>query len=251
MNIVETPEGKHLVVDVEGGKPIQIPVREALLDIIEDVKKLSNFEYALIIRDAGVTVPDGAIDNEGFSQELLYLAMSFVQNGWYQATGVATTDPERWKRVQDGHEARLARFAEKLAKVPTTAEPKAAKAPKAPREPRVVTASGPKPVSTARISGRLYTLNVNGDVNLVANLTGFQKAIYEAVKSMGDNLSTFEVVLERSKANGTVFKGADGGKNQVAYCLKVLVAANLVTLVGADAPPQQPRVETAATATVN
>lgn len=245
-------------VDVEGGKPIEVPIHELLLDLIEPVKALSTMEHALIIRDASITVPDHVI-NEDHEDALMQLALSIVQNAWYAVifTPISEEDKSRAARIAELHVSRVDKFNELVGKAKVKAAPvaKVAKTPKAAKEPRVQAPAGSKPASTARIAGRLYTINPSGDVALVANLSGFRKSIYGAVKDFGGVAATFEQVLERAVLLGTTFKGADGGKNQTAYQLKELVAMNLVTLgaspdVTGHTEPSLPQVSASSAETV-
>lgn len=249
METITTGNEKYLVTG-----PVKLAVHTDILDVIEDVKKLSVDDHIVIIKDGGLEVPPG-IEVE-HAEKLAFLAMSFVQQAWYAVifTGavaplsevLAMTDLglnedqlRTLKHVNEGHEARIEKYGTLAAKVlknpPSAKAPKEPKAPKAPKAPKSSTPS------TARIAGRLYTFNPGGDAVIAANLTGFRKAIYETLKTAGpDERLTMDDVLAATIAAGTVFKGSDGGKNQTAYQLKELVSSNMIKLVAATAEVEAP-----------
>lgn len=220
---------------------VKIPVRASIYDIIEEVKKLTQEQQNEIISSEGLEVTPGIED-----RIILHTAMSFVQNAWF-----ITTTGQLSEAVRLGHEGRIEAYNRlvvkaKAAPAPKVKVPKAPKAPKAPKEPKAANAGGNAAPSTARISGRLYTINPNGDGAIAATFSGFRKSIHETLVLAGPEAKlTFEQVLEQTKGRGVIFKGADGGKNQTAYQLKELVAMNIATLSSPveETVPTQPASE--------
>lgn len=101
---------------------IHLPLRELLLNIIDDVEALTRDQWVSIIRDGGVEVPEGME-----AQDLQHLAMSFAQNAWYQGVQGRIT-----KNILDKHAGRLERF-QKLAAVVVKARPPQIVVPRKPR----------------------------------------------------------------------------------------------------------------------
>jgi len=118
------------------GGTVIVPLSEMVVDIVENVQSLDREQHALIVADAGIEVPPGVAE-----RELLFLAMSLVQNAWYKETQGAVSE-----HVLHGHSERLSKFAaaveearrRPLVVIPPAGE-KPVKAPKEPKSPR-----GPK-----------------------------------------------------------------------------------------------------------
>jgi len=214
MEITKDGEQKFITVG-----DIKIPIREMLLDIIEDVKKLTRDQWELIIRDGGVEVPAGMED-----RDLLHLAMSFAQNAWY-----TETQGEVSQGIKDGHAARLEKFAKLAAAVKARPpqivvpkEPKAPKEPKPPKEPKA-----PKAVVAKTVT--VFSLNPTGDAVIASNLTGFRKSFYATLQAAGAEAKlTRDEVLAQTIADGAQFKTDGAAQSQVNYQLKELVGCNLV-----------------------
>lgn len=81
---------------------ILIPVRNTVGAMVDDVRRLSRKEHAEIIRDAGVEVVAGME-----SRKLSFLAMSLVQNEWYEVKGL-----HKPNLMKARHAIRLLRFEE-------------------------------------------------------------------------------------------------------------------------------------------
>jgi hypothetical protein len=79
---------------------IAIPVRNTIGAMVEDVRRLSRKEHAEIIKDAGMEVVPGME-----SRKLSLLAMSLIQNEWYEVKGLRMT-----KTMMARHVVRVSRF---------------------------------------------------------------------------------------------------------------------------------------------
>ena len=107
---------------------VRLPLREFLVNTIDDVESLNRDQWAGIIRDGGVEVPEGMED-----QDLLHLAMSFAQNAWYHGTQGRISN-----NIHDKHAKRLERFkglaAAVKARTPQVATPRVSKKESAQRK---------------------------------------------------------------------------------------------------------------------
>lgn len=108
-----------------------LPVREMILDTIEDVRGLDREQHTVIITEHGVEKPPEQLDDEWTTR----LACSLVQNEWYKLQSALGNVPER---IIFNHADRLAKYQEEVdrAKRRPAPEPKPAREPKAPREPK-------------------------------------------------------------------------------------------------------------------
>ncbi len=227
MQITKSGDETFIII----GETLKIPVLPRVYDTVKQVEKLTVEQQMLILQDVGLEVVSWHDE-----KNLLYTAMSFVQNAWYQATAADGITPAG---IIDGHNARLKKF-EELSAQARKKSPKEASAPKPPKPPKEPKApKAPKTSKTApsvsamgdrtRVAARRYAVNPAGDPAVITALStvGFVKPIYETLVAAGSDarLSVAEVITLTTPRKA--FSGADGGKGQAQYQLKYLAGLGL------------------------